>query len=384
MLVAIAAAMALVLAATADAQGGRRQRREPKGHHKHLITRELEQAVNRGIAWLANHQDARGGWSEKIGFKLNIDYKITKDRGSHVGVTSLALMSFLAGGHVPGRGKYGAVLKNGVDYVLSCVKENGFIQDNGTRMYSHAFAALFLAEIYGMTRRRDVRNALQKATTVIVDSQNSEGGWRYRLFARESDMSITVCQAMALRAARNVGITVPASTIRAAEIYVTKSAITRHRGAHSPISIYNTHMIRNEPGGFMYQLRSGSRCTFPLTAAGVTTLYAAGNYDSKLIPPALDYLERVMREFNQAFGPGGTPNGHYFYYYGHYYAVQAFFVAGGQKWTSYFKTVRKQLLDNQLHSGAWPCEVGPGQAFGTAVATLILQIPYQYLPIFQR
>jgi hypothetical protein len=34
--------------------------------------------------------------------------------------------------------------------------------------------------------------------------------------------------------------------------------------------------------------------------------------------------------------------------------------------------------------GAWTCEVGPGTNFGTAVATLILAIPYQYLPIFQK
>ncbi|MHC4078427.1 MAG: prenyltransferase/squalene oxidase repeat-containing protein [Planctomycetota bacterium] len=380
--------MALALAAAADAQGGRqerRPRRQAKGHHRLLITPRLERGVNRGLSWLAKHQDARGSWSEKIGFKLNTDYKVTKKHGGHVGVTSLALMSFLAGGHVPGRGKYGNVLKNGVDYVLSCVKENGFIQDNGTRMYSHAFASLFLAEIYGMTHRRDVREALQRATTVIVDSQNAEGGWRYQLFARESDMSITVCQAMALRAARNVGITVPVSTIRAAENYVTRSAIQPGSRMHGPMyNLYSNHMIRNEPGGFMYQLRRSSRATFPLTAAGVTTLYAAGNYDSRLIPPALEYLERVMREFNPMFGPGGEFDGHYFYYYGHYYAVQAFFVAGGPAWKKYFEAVRKQLLDNQLHTGAWSCRVGPGKAFGTAVATLILQIPYQYLPIFQR
>jgi len=381
-----AVAIALTLVGAADAQGDlrRRQRRVPQGHHKHLITPKLERAVNQGLAWLAKHQDARGSWSEKIGFKLNTNYNVTKQRGGHVGVTSLALMSFLAGGHVPGRGKYGDVLKSGVDYVLSCVKENGFIQDNGTRMYSHAFGSLFLAEIYGMTRRRDVREALQRATTVIVDSQNAEGGWRYQLFARESDMSITVCQAMALRAARNVGITVPVSTIRRAERYVKRSAIMPGSRMHGPMYRYNSHMIRNEPGGFMYQLRGGSRATFPLTAAGVTTLYAAGNYDSELIPPALEYLDKLLPHFNSMFGPGGEFDGHYFFYYGHYYAVQAFFVAGGDAWTRYFTAVRRQLLDNQLSSGAWACEVGPGKAFGTAVATLILQIPYQYLPIFQR
>ena len=42
------------------------------------------------------------------------------------------------------------------------------------------------------------------------------------------------------------------------------------------------------------------------------------------------------------------------------------------------------MLDSQQGDGRWRCRVGPGDAFGTATATLILQIPLQYLPIFQR
>ena len=259
----------------------------------------------------------------------------------------------------------------GLRYILSCVKNNGYIQANGTRMYSHAFATLLLAEIYGMTRRRDVRVALQRAITVIEDSQNAEGGWRYQLFARESDMSITVCQVMALRSARNVGITVPKSTITRAENYVTRSSVQGGRRGRRRSYGFRSHGIVNSGGAFRYQLRSGSRATFPLTAAGVTTLYAAGNYDSPLIEPALDYLTAQMKVFNSYFGR----RGHYFFYYGHYYAVQAFFVAGGSRWKKYFTTMRTQLLNTQGRDGSWPCEVGPGRAFSTAVATLILQIP---------
>ena len=51
---------------------------------------------------------------------------------------------------------------------------------------------------------------------------------------------------------------------------------------------------------------------------------------------------------------------------------------------SYLPTGFLPRVDLQQASGAWPCTAGPGEAFGTAVATLILQIPYQYLPIFQR
>ena len=37
-----------------------------------------------------------------------------------------------------------------------------------------------------------------------------------------------------------------------------------------------------------------------------------------------------------------------------------------------------------LPLGAWAYHEGPGQVFGTATAVLILEIPYCFLPIFQR
>ena len=48
-------------------------------------------------------------------------------------------------------------------------------------MYSHGFGTLFLAEAYGMTHRPEVREKLQKAVRLIIDTQNAEGGWRPRL-----------------------------------------------------------------------------------------------------------------------------------------------------------------------------------------------------------
>jgi hypothetical protein len=350
------------------------QPRRASGSSDWAITPELQRAVARGHQWLAAQQHPGGYWVQDVGFKLNTDYKVTEPAVPHVGVTALALMSFLAGGHLPGRGEYGQNIERGLDYVVSCVLENGYITDHGSRMYSHAFATLLLAEVYGMTLRRDIRAALQSSVNLIVDSQNAEGGWRYRPFARESDMSITVCQVLALRSARNVGITVPASTIKAAEQYVRWSAVSEHarRGA------YRFPGYLDEGGAFRYQLVGHSRATFPLTAAGVTTLFAAGIYDDELIRRALDFMQSNLESFNRTY------RAHYFFYYGHYYAVQAFYIAGGNSWTSYFRTVRRQLLDLQTSSGSWPCTAGPGEAFATAVATLILQIPYQYLPIFQR
>ncbi|MFO1052584.1 MAG: prenyltransferase/squalene oxidase repeat-containing protein [Planctomycetota bacterium] len=338
------------------------------------ITPEVRQSVDRALKYLASQQNEGGFWAQDIGFKLNTDYNVIASNQAHVGVTALALIAFLAGGNLPGRGEYGQVLDRGINYIISCEQQNGYITDQGSRMYSHAFATLFLAEVYGMTQREDVRKALQAAVNIIVDSQNREGGWRYKPFARESDMSITVCQVLALRSARNVGIAVPARTIRDAETYVRKSATPRRDFGRN----FNGFSQYNDGGAFTYQLRGHSRATFPLTAAGITTLHAAGIYDDPIIDEAFEYLDSQMPDFDRYYF------GHYFFYYGHYYAVQAYYTAGGDRFKNYFRTIRDLLLRMQQANGAWQCNTGPGDAFATAVSALILQIPYQYLPIFQR
>ncbi|MBL6720081.1 MAG: terpene cyclase/mutase family protein [Planctomycetes bacterium] len=348
--------------------------REPRSPGAPLveITEEQERAVERGLAWLATRQDATGGWSSDVGFKLNSGYRATAlDRG-HVGVSALAGMAFLAGGHVPGRGEYGAVIERCLDFVLGCVQEDGYVTNAGTRMYSHAFATLFLAEIYGMTHRQDVRSKLQAAVDFIVRSQNPEGGWRYVPLARESDMSIVVCQVLALRAARNIGIRVPRATIDRALDYVKASAVTRSSFGRGS----------SELGTFHYQVEenSFSRSSFPLTAAGVTAMHGLGIYSDDLILRGVEFLEAEEDLFNARYGQ----RGHYFFWYGHYYGVQAMYTVGGDRWQRYFTKLRERLLDIQRPDGTWPNEVGPGEEFSTAMACLILEIPYSFLPIFQR
>jgi hypothetical protein len=343
------------------------------------VSREHEEAVERGLAWLAAHQNPDGSWTSKIGFKLNSEYRDTAE-GGHVGVTALAGTAFLAGGHTPERGEHSEVLARALDYVLSGVQEDGYITLNGSRMYSHAFATLFLAEACGMTHRADVRAKLQKAVDFIVETQNEEGGWRYVPFSPESDMSIVVCQAMALRAARNIGIRVPKSTIDRAARYVVDSAITEEsqRGYHS--------LYADEVGAFNYQRNRGSRSSFPLTAAGVTALHGLGIYSDESIRRGLDYLRKNLSSFNNQYGR--QKDGHYFFWYGHYYGVQAMYTAGTafqvNYWEPYFEEVRSVLLAMQERDGSWPNDTGPGPAFGTSMAVLILEIPYRYLPIFQR
>jgi len=349
----------------ADAPAGKRGGPDPAA---------VEAAVERGLRYLERTQDRQsGGWVCNVGYKFNSDYFVTTRRKPHVGVSALSLMAFLSGGHLPGRGSHGKAVARGTDFILRCVdRETGYISKYGTRMYSHAFASLFLAEIYGMTHRTDLKRRLQMATDCTVKSQNRHGSWRYLPQSPLSDMSITVCQIMALRSARNIGLRVPKSTIDRAQAYVDRSAIKR-RGPNY--------------GAFRYQETGDSRTTFSLTAAGVAALFHAGVYgDNELMNAGINYLRRHLHIFTRTF----LPRGHYYFWYGQYYAAQVFFFADDLRrqkgaWNvEYWPYVARELLRAQRPDGAWPNRTGPGQAFSTAVAAIILQIPNQYLPIFQR
>ncbi|MFT7485505.1 MAG: squalene cyclase [Candidatus Paceibacteria bacterium] len=343
------------------------------------ITPEQTAAVKQGLQWLADHQNEDGSWTAKIGYKLNNDYNFTSKTNGHVGVTSLACMAFLGGGNLPGRGPYGEQVERGLGFILDSVQEDGYITRHRTRMYSHAFATLCLAEVYGTTRREDVRRKLQKAVDFIVKSQNREGGWRYEPYAIESDMSIVVCQVLALRAARNIGIRVPKETVDSAARYVVDSAVT---GTANRSQFGRFGGSSMEVGTFRYQKDDFSRSSFALTAAGVTALHGLGIYSDSAIERGIEFLIREMPRFNQ--NEGRRSRGHYFFWYGHYYGVQAMYTVGSPYWEPYFQEVRTLLLGMQNADGSWSNRTGPGDAFGTAVGVLILEIPFRFLPIFQR
>jgi hypothetical protein len=132
---------------------------------------------------------------------------------------------------------------------------------------------------------------------------------------------------------------------------------------------------QNPDGGFRYMLHGGASSEFPRSAAGVVALQSAGEYDTKEIRDGIAYL----RQFPQGVR-FGRRNNHYFY--GQYYAAQAMWIQGGEAWTQWYPAARDELLRRQSATGYWTDSVGSD--YGTAMALIVLQIPNNYLPIFQR
>jgi prenyltransferase beta subunit len=313
------------------------------------LVKPARPAIQKGLKYLATRQQDDGAFS-------------ASGYGRNAAVVALAGMAWLADGSTPGRGPYGDQVEKVSDYLLDHCDDSGFISVEGAQshgpMYEHGFATLFLAEVYGMSPRDDLRDKLTKAIDLIVRTQNSEGGWRYQPRREDADISVTICQVMALRAARNAGLRVPNETVDRCIEYVKKS--------------------QNADGGFRYMLQAGGDSQFPRSAAGVVALYSAGIYEGREVDKGLAYLDQFLP---RAGGIGvQSQDGHFFY--GHYYAVQAMWQTSGERWARWYPAIRDLLVTRQQPDGSWVDPVCT--EYGTAMATIILQMPDNCVPIFQR
>lgn len=310
------------------------------------MTEKLDVTVRRGLKSLATQQNSDGSFGRGR-------------YGRHVGITALCALAFMADGNLPGRGRYGSEVQHALEFVLASATETGLLAAETSHgpMYGHGFATLFLGEIYGMNPSDDrVRDALGRAVQLIVNAQNEEGGWRYNPVPYDADVSVTICEIMALRSARNAGIKVPRTTIDKAIEYV--------------------RTCQNNDGGFRYMEQSGGSA-WPRTAAGVASLFYAGIYEDEAIEEGLDYLVRAALP-----GRGNSTGGGHFFY-GHYYAVQAMYLAGGEWWSRWWPAIRTDLMNRQATSGGWQ-DHQIGDAYATSMSLIILQMPKRYLPIFQK
>ncbi len=352
------AAIALGLEGRANQNASPGNESEPSD----FITADVQRVIDRGLKYLMNTQSRDGSFGDRIQF-----------HGS-VAITSLAALAMMSAGHLPGRGTFGGSVQRALLYVLSREKKgapDGFLHnDQNNRqvgMYDHGFGTLFLSEVYGMVPDLDLQKRLkgtiERAVQLIESTQSGDGGWRYEPMKMPPDVSVTICQIMALRAARNAGFAVNKPVVDKCVKYVRS--------------------CQNPDGGYSY-FSAGGDSGFARSAAGLVALYSAGIYEGKEIDRTLKYLTQFKP--NMPMARREIPDMHW--YYGQYYAAQAFWTAALRKpsyWNDWFPAIRDELMWRARNraDGSWTDALTCNH-YATAMALIILQIPNNYLPILQK
>lgn len=317
-----------------------------------MITPEAEQSIEKGLKYLIKTQSRDGSW------------RSNGNSGSYpCAMTALAGLALLASGSTPLEGPYAINVQKATEYILSCAGESGLIakmSEEQRSMYGHGFSMLFLGQVYGMgvdeSTQRRIKRVLTQAIQLTGKSQSSAGGWLYEPNSNGDEGSVTITQIQGLRSCKNAGIKVPKEIITKACEYIAKCA--------------------NSDGGIAYSLNSRGESRPAITAAAVATLYNAGQYDNPVALKALEYLKK-----NVDVNSNRMNDGHGFYEM--LYIAQAMYLSSEENWKLYFPNTMNKLIKIQDNEGSWKGDY-VGDVYGTSIALLTLQLPYQYLPILQR
>ena len=223
-------------------------------------------------------------------------------------------------------------------------------------MYGHGFATMFLAECYGMSPRPELRDKLDQAVKLIVNCQNKDGGWRYQPVKADAD---------------HLGDRLP-------DHGPARGAQRRHRSCPTkPSTVHRLRQTQPERRRRLHvhapqAARARSRVRRPAWSHSTAPAFTKGRNSTK----GLDYLMHVSARRRCARArellflrpllrrPGDVA--------GRRKTFRQ--VVSGHPRRPRLETARRRFLV----SGESIDE------YATAMACIILQMPNNYLPIFQR
>ena len=352
-----------------------------------VTSEQVNQSLDRSVAYLISRQHESGCLADERDrykgkreeWERHVRERKYQPPRHSTALTSMAILSLAALGHQPADPTdEGRAMARAIDYIVDgdVVDDRGYFgAKDHSRMYGHGISSLMLAEMMGMGRDeeqdRKIRKRCQVAIDIILSGQQTQkrspdhvGGWRYQPDANDSDLSVTVWQLMALRAAKNGGMKVPSTAIDKAIKYIQICYRSERNEDGTP---------KQAKAGFCYQLGRGPE--FAATSAGVLALQVCGAYDYPEVEGACEYLLTVEK-----------PSEHKtWFYYGLYYYAQGLAQRGGEQ-ADIARSVTEQLLVKlQRDDGSYQ---GRGQEdskiYTTSMAILSLSVQHHFLPIYQR
>jgi hypothetical protein len=360
-----------------------------------------ESAVDAALRWFKKHQSPNGMWdAEKYFQNCTEDPKCEPGNpGTYGGeqantaMTGYALLCYLGAGFdhkTPN--KYKAVVKKGLDYLLSNQKPDGLL---GQRNYEHPVAVMALAEAYAMTSDPELRKQAQLGVDLIIKRQNQDGdagyglGWDYVNPSRRNDASVTGWNVMALKSAYAGGLTV-GNSMEGAKKWLEQAWKANNDGKGDRPDWQKLDPYKDE-SRFSYSWTSGA------------TVFADNFGHQNMAPVGMvcavflghragdTMLETLANYVMNHQTPKAYPTDTYYMYYN----TLGVFQVGGERWKTWNSVVRDMLVKAQekgkgCFDGSWsPRGAGAhrveevGRVLVTAYCTLSLEVYYRYAQVQQ-
>ena len=330
---------------------------------------ETEQAVEAALLWLANHQDKDGRWdASKYGggteTKVFGHDRDGAGANADTGVSGLALLSFLAGGHSHLEGPWQETVRKGLRFLTSQQDSSGCFAGEArlfARMYCHSMALLAVSEAYALTGDDDLRAAVKRGVDYSINAQHRhDGGWRYQP-GDQGDMSQFGWQALAIHSAELGGIDIPQDTMDKMYLFLDSCAAGKNGG----LAAY----------------RPGHAPSTTMTAESLAARYVLGQTVSDRV------IREAKFEITGEMPSAQRPNLYYWYY-----GTMALYFAGGPEWEQWNEKIKSVLLSTQQHNGDNQGSWNPdgvwasygGRVYSTAISALMLEVYYRYLPTTQQ
>jgi serine/threonine protein kinase len=326
---------------------------------------DTEQAVDRSLKWIVQHQMPDGGWSFDMKECPSCGGKCSGSGGSRAkdrtGATALALLPFLGRGYTHREGPYKAPIGRGITFLAQrAVAGKGRAYDGNGNLYSQGLAGITLSECYAMSQDNRLAAPAQLALNFIMQSQDPVGGgWRYEP-RQPGDTSAVGWQIMALKSGNMAVLQVNPLTVKKAVDFL--DSVESENGARYGYTDASTPTAGRTAVGLLCRMYLGWKKDNPALRNGVAFLAQRGPTDD-------------------------------LYY--DYYATQIMHHMEGDIWIKWNKRMKELLLKSQSseghEAGSWHKDLDKGHAaeaagrlYSTSLATLILEVYYRTLPIYDR
>ncbi len=346
---------------------------------------EIENAIERGVAFLIETQNKEGSWGSARRTKgLNIFAPVP---GAHhafrVAVSAMCAEALIETGAAKGGAEAGKALEKAEDWLL---EELPKVRRADTvaiyNVWTHAYGIQALVDMHyrasdNPERRQRIKEVIDSQIDLLRRYESVDGGWGYYDFragskrpASSSTSFVTATVLIAFQDAKAIGVEIPEDLLQAGIASIERQRKPDFSYAYGEYLKLRPMMEINRPAG---SLGRSQACNLALRVWG----------DKEITEGVLtNWLDRLITRNEWLSFGRKRPVPHeswfmvagYFFYYGHYYAARCIDELEEETAAKYKEQLAAIIIPLQEKDGSWwdfPF-YNYHQPYGTAFALMTL------------